>query len=185
MNRCTWCEGDEVYEKYHDEVWGKPVYDDKTLFEFLTLEGAQAGLSWITILRRKDAYYEAFEGYDVGKIANYSDDKISDLLTNEGLIRNKLKIKSVVKNANAFIKVQEEYGSFSHYIWSYVNQEPILNGYKTMDQVPAETDLSKAISKDLKKRGFSFVGPTIVYAYMQAIGMVNDHVSTCFLYKHP
>lgn len=185
MDRCKWCQGDALYESYHDNVWGNPVYDDPTLFEFLTLEGAQAGLSWITILRRKGAYYEAFDGYDILKIANYTDEKIEALRQNPGIIRNKLKIRSVVKNAKAFLEIQEEFGSFSNFIWSYVDHKPILNAFQTIEEVPAETELSKRISKDLKKRGFSFVGPTIIYAYMQAIGMVNDHVASCFLYKHP
>jgi DNA-3-methyladenine glycosylase I len=185
MNRCKWCEGDELYEKYHDEVWGRPVFDDKKLFEFLTLEGAQAGLSWITILRRQQAYFDAFDGYDIEKIANYTEDKINSLLINEKIIRHKLKINSVVKNAKAYIKVQEEFGSFSDFLWAYVDFKPIENNFEVMTDVPIQTELSNQISKDLKKRGFSFVGPTIIYAYMEAIGMVNDHVSSCFLHKHP
>ncbi len=185
MNRCKWCEGDELYEKYHDEVWGKPVFDDKNLFEFLTLEGAQAGLSWITVLRRQQAYYDAFDGYDIEKIANYSEDKINSLIINEKIIRHKLKINSVVKNAKAYLKIQEEFGSFSDFLWAYVDFKPIENNFESMTDVPTETELSNQISKDLKKRGFSFVGPTIIYAYMEAIGMVNDHVSSCFLHKHP
>jgi DNA-3-methyladenine glycosylase I len=183
MNKCDWCIGDPAYEDYHDHVWGKPVYDDQELFEFLTLEGAQAGLSWISILRRKEGYKEAFDNYDLEKIIAYSDEKIESLMQNEKIIRNRLKIKSVIKNAGAFKQVQEEFGSFSRYMWSYVNHEPVLNQPKSIADVPSETVLSNTISKDLKKRGFSFVGPTIVYAYMQAIGMVNDHISTCFLYK--
>ncbi|MCH4889899.1 DNA-3-methyladenine glycosylase I [Acidaminobacter sp. JC074] len=183
MNRCFWCEGDELYEKYHDEVWGKPVYDDRELFEFLTLEGAQAGLSWITILRRQAAYKKAFDGFDIEKVASYGDDKVEELMKDAAIIRNRLKIKSTIKNAKGILKIQEEYGSFSHYLWSYVDHEPILNAFKNADQVPAETELSKKISKDLKKRGFSFVGPTIIYAYMQAIGMVNDHYEGCHLFK--
>lgn len=182
MNRCEWCVGDDLYEAYHDQVWGRPVFDDTSLFEFLTLEGAQAGLSWISILRRRQAYRQAFDQYDLEKIIAYDQEKIDLLLTNENIIRNKLKINSVVKNAKAFIKVQEEFGSFSQYIWAYVNHSPIKNKPQTGKDVPSETPLSKTISKDLKKRGFSFVGPTIVYAFMQATGMVNDHVSTCFLF---
>lgn len=185
MDRCGWCEGDSLYENYHDEVWGRPVYDDRSLFEFLTLEGAQAGLSWITILRRKEAYYKAFDGYDIDCIAAYSEEKVERLLNNKGIIRNKLKIRSVIKNAKGVQGIQEEFGSFSDYLWSYVDHKPILNDFESLEDVPAQTQLSKEISKDLKKRGFSFVGPTIIYAYMQAIGMVNDHVRTCFLHKHP
>ncbi|MBI9011173.1 MAG: DNA-3-methyladenine glycosylase I [Clostridiales bacterium] len=183
MIRCNWCEGDTFYESYHDNVWGNPVYDDTKLFEFLTLEGAQAGLSWITILRRQESYKEAFDYYDLQKITAYDEDKIESLMHNEKIIRNRLKIMSVVKNANAVLQIQKEYGSFSEFLWAYVDHKPILNHFNSMEDVPAETELSKQISKDLKKRGFSFVGPTIIYAYMQAIGMVNDHISSCFLHK--
>lgn len=183
MNRCKWCVGDALYEHYHDNVWGKPVHDDHELFEFLTLEGAQAGLSWITILRRQAAYKEAFDGYDLDEIIKYDDSKIESLMQNEKIIRNRLKIKSVVKNAIAFKKVQEEFGTFSDYIWAYVNHQTLYNKPGLSEDVTTESKLSQDISKDMKKRGFSFVGPTIIYAYMQAIGMVNDHVSTCFLYK--
>lgn len=182
MNRCSWCEGDPLYEKYHDEEWGVPVYDDQKLFEFLVLEGAQAGLSWITILRRREGYREAFDHYDLDKIMTYDDQKIETLRENEKIIRNKLKIKSVIKNAVAFREIQEEYGSFSKYLWAYVN-EPIINHFSTMEDVPVETELSRQLSKDLKKRGFSFVGPTIMYAYMQAVGMVNDHIISCHKYR--
>lgn len=182
MNRCDWCVGDDLYESYHDNEWGKPVYDDKVLFEFLILEGAQAGLNWLTILRRRPAYKEAFDDFDVHLIAGYDQEKINRLLDNPGIIRNKLKVKSAIKNAQAFIRVQEEFGSFSSYYWSFVDK-PIINHFDSTSDVPAQTDLSKAISKDLKKRGFSFVGPTIIYAYMQATGMVNDHVKTCHLYE--
>jgi len=183
MNRCFWCEGDELYENYHDEVWGKPVYDDQELFEFLVLEGAQAGLSWITILRRREGYRKAFDGFDVKKVADYTEEKIEELMQNPEIIRNRLKINSVIKNAKGVIAIQKEFGSFSDYLWSYVNHTPMLNGFKSADEVPAETELSKKISKDLKKRGFSFVGPTIIYAYMQAVGIVNDHYMGCHLFK--
>lgn len=182
MKRCWWCEGDTLYEKYHDDEWGIPVYDDKTLFEFLVLEGAQAGLSWITILRRREGYRQAFDDYDLDKILQYDEDRIEMLRQNEKIIRNRLKIKSVVKNAKAFKAIQDEYGSFSQYFWAFVDG-PIINHFSSKEELPAETDLSRKISKDLKKRGFSFVGPTIVYAYMQAVGMVNDHLTTCYKYR--
>lgn len=182
MKRCNWCQGDALYERYHDEEWGVPVKDDRLLFEFLILEGAQAGLSWLTILKRRECYRQAFDHFDIDKILLYDEDKLEALRQNEGIIRNKLKIKSVVKNAKAVKAIQEEFGSFSQYLWQYVDHQPIQNTYRTLDEVPAETDLSKQISKDLKKRGCSFVGPTIIYAYMQAIGMVNDHLVDCFRY---
>lgn len=183
MVRCKWCVGDALYEDYHDHVWGNPVYDDQELFEFLILEGAQAGLSWIGILRRQEAYREAFDDYNLEKIVNYHVGKIESLMQNKKIVRNRLKINSVVKNAVAFKQVQNEFGSFSEYIWAFVNHQTIFNKPNTSDDIHTETLLSQQISKDMKKRGFSFVGPTIIYAYMQAIGMVNDHVSTCFLYK--
>ncbi len=183
MNRCFWCEGDHLYEKYHDEVWGKPVYDDQELFEFLVLEGAQAGLSWITVLRRREGYRKAFDNFDIKKVADYSEEKVEELMQNPAIIRNRLKINSAIKNAKGVIAVQKEFGSFSDYLWSYVNYTPRLNGFKSSDEMPAETELSKRISKDLKKRGFSFVGPTIIYAYMQAVGIVNDHYMGCHLFK--
>jgi len=183
MIRCNWCEGDALYESYHDTVWGNPVYDDTKLFEFLTLEGAQAGLSWIAVLRRQESYKEAFDQYDLQQIIAYDEDKIESLMHNEKIIRNRLKIKSVIKNAHGVLQIQKEHGSFSEFLWTYVNHKPIINHFNSMEDVPAETELSKRISKDLKKRGFSFVGPTIIYAYMQAVGMVNDHISSCFLYK--
>jgi len=179
MNRCWWCEGDELYEKYHDDIWGKPVHDDCELFEFLILEGAQAGLSWITVLRRKENYKKAFDNFDINTVASYDDEKVEALMQDAGIIRNRLKIKSAIKNAKGVIEIQKEFGSFNEYLWRYVNHQPIINHFETKEEVPAETELSKKISKDLKKRGFSFVGPTIIYAYMQAIGMVNDHLNTC------
>ncbi len=175
--------GDELYEKYHDEEWGVPVYDDKTLFEFLVLEGAQAGLSWITILKRREGYKEAFYKYDMGKIVNMSDDDLEKLREDEKIIRNKLKIYSVRKNARVFVDIQKEFGSFSKYLWEFVNGKPIKNNYKTINDVPAKTSLSDKISKDLKRRGMNFVGSTIIYAYMQAVGLVNDHSMECWCYK--
>lgn len=181
--RCDWCKGDSLYEAYHDQEWGVPVYDDATLFEFLTLETFQAGLSWITVLRKRENFKNAFDNFDYKKIANYQQDKIDHLLTDTGIIRNKLKVNATVTNAQAFIKIQEEFGSFSKYIWAFVDGKPIKNAFMNMNEIPANTTLSDAISKDLKKRGFKFVGTTVVYAHMQATGMVNDHVVNCFRYE--
>ncbi|SFS77418.1 DNA-3-methyladenine glycosylase I [Zhouia amylolytica] len=181
--RCGWCEGDQLYEAYHDEEWGVPVYDDETLFEFLTLETFQAGLSWITILRKRENFRKAFDEFDYKKIASYSETKIQELLENEGIIRNKLKVRATVTNAQAFIQIQNEFGSFSNYIWGYVNGQPIQNQLTNYKKAPANTELSDQISKDLKKRGFKFVGSTVIYAHMQATGMVNDHEMSCFRYK--
>jgi len=181
--RCSWCIGDPLYESYHDNEWGKPVYDDQTLFEFLILETFQAGLSWITVLRKRENFRKAFDGFDCKKIANYNQKKIDLLLKDSGIIRNKLKINATVTNAQAFITIQEEYGSFSKYIWGFVNGKPIKNDFKSVKDLPANTPLSDAISKDLKKKGFKFVGSTVVYAHMQATGMVNDHEINCFRYS--
>lgn len=181
--RCGWCNSSEVYQNYHDEEWGKPVYDDATLFEFLLLETFQAGLSWITILNKRDNFRKAFDNFDYKKIAQYSDDKIQELLQDAGIIRNKLKVYSAVTNAQNFIKIQEEFGSFSTYIWAFVDHKPIDNFPKSLKDVPATSALSDAISKDLKKRGFKFVGSTVIYAHMQATGMVNDHVENCWTRK--
>jgi DNA-3-methyladenine glycosylase I len=180
--RCGWCEGDELYQKYHDEEWGVPIYDDDTLFEFLILETFQAGLSWITILRKRENFKKAFDNFNYKKIANYNQDKIDSLLQDTGIVRNKLKIKATVTNAQAFIKTQKEFGSFSKYIWRFVDGKPIKNTLKDYKNAPANTPLSDSISKDLKKRGFKFVGSTVVYAHMQATGMVNDHETNCFRY---
>jgi len=180
--RCGWCEGDELYEKYHDEEWGVPIYDDDKLFEFLILETFQAGLSWITVLRKRENFRKAFDNFDYKIIANYKQDKMDTLLQDTGIIRNKLKVKATVTNAQAFIKTQEEFGSFSNYIWSFVNGKPIKNSLKDYKNAPVNTLLSDTISKDLKKRGFKFVGSTVVYAHMQATGMVNDHEINCFRY---
>ncbi len=182
-HRCGWCEGDSLYEAYHDEEWGVPVRDDDTLFEFLILETFQAGLSWITVLRKRDNFRKALDNFDYKKIANYNQAKIDNLLQNEGIIRNKLKVNATVTNAQAFIKIQEEFGSFSKYIWDFVDGTPIKNSFKNYKDAPANTPLSDAISKDLKKRGFKFVGTTVMYAHMQATGMVNDHEVNCFRYN--
>lgn len=181
--RCAWCEKDDLYRKYHDEEWGVPVYDDQKLFEFLILESFQAGLSWYTILKKRENFRKAFDQFDYKKIAQYNEDKIQELLQNEGIIRYRLKIESAITNAIAFMKVQEEFGSFSNYIWKFTGGKPINNNPKTMQDIPATTPLSDAISKDLKKRGFKFVGSTTVYAHMQATGMVNDHVEDCWKRK--
>ena len=178
--RCAWCEKDDLYRNYHDYEWGKPVYDDATLFEFLLLETFQAGLSWYTVLAKRDNFKKAFQNFDVKKVAQMTDLQIQILCEDAGIIRNKLKIKATVSNAQAFIKVQEEFGSFSNYIWGFVEGKPIDNQPKTLRDVPATTDLSDQISKDLKKRGFKFVGSTVIYAHMQAMGMVNDHVADCW-----
>ncbi|NDV41774.1 DNA-3-methyladenine glycosylase I [Flagellimonas sediminis] len=181
-HRCGWCIGDPLYEAYHDTEWGVPVKDDNTLFEFLILETFQAGLSWITVLRKRENFRDAFDHFDYKKIAGYSQDKVDELLQNPGIIRNKLKVHATITNAQAFMEVQKEFGSFSDYIWGFVNGEPIKNALPHYKQAPATTPLSDAISKDLKKRGFKFVGSTVIYAHMQATGMVNDHEVNCFRY---
>lgn len=182
--RCDWAEGQfDEYINYHDEEWGVPVHDDKTHFEFLILEGAQAGLSWSTVLKKREGYRKAFANFDVNKVAKFDENKIQELLQFEGIIRNQLKVRSAVKNAQQFIEVQNEFGSFDKYIWSFVGGKPINNKWKTMKEVPATSKESDALSKDLKKRGFKFVGSTIIYAHMQACGLVNDHLVDCFRYK--
>ena len=181
--RCEWAGEDPLYIAYHDEEWGIPVHDDQRLFEFLILEGAQAGLSWITILRKRENYREAFDQFDPQKVARYGEAEIERLLQNPGIIRNRLKVHSAVQNARAYLKVQEEFGSFDQFIWQFVDHQPITNRWETMSDLPASTPLSEKISKDLKQRGFNFVGPTIVYAHMQATGMVNDHTINCFRYE--
>lgn len=182
-HKCGWCKGDSLYEIYHDKEWGVPVKDDATLFEFLLLETFQAGLSWITILQRRENFRSAFDNFDYKKIADYKEPKILDLLQNEGIIRNKLKVRATVTNARAFINIQEKFGSFSNYIWGFVDGKPIKNKVVNYKEAPATTKLSDALSKDLKKQGFKFVGSTIVYAFMQATGMVNDHEVNCFRYE--
>jgi DNA-3-methyladenine glycosylase I len=183
LKRCDWANGSDLLQSYHDHEWGVEVHDDRTLFEFLVLEGAQAGLSWSTILRKREAYRKAFDHFDAGKIARYSEKTVARLLANPDIIRNKLKINAAIINARAFLQVQKEFGSFDRYVWQFVGGKPIRNSWKTMAEVPASTPESVAMSKDLQKRGFKFVGPTICYAFMQAVGMVNDHVVECFRYR--
>jgi DNA-3-methyladenine glycosylase I len=180
--RCAWA-NNELAIRYHDEEWGRPVHDDRMLFEFLILEGAQAGLSWNTILAKRDNYRKAFDGFDPQRVAEYNRRKIQQLLRDPGIVRNKLKIASAVENAKAFLRVQQEFGSFDRYIWQFVGGKPLVNKRKTLKQIPAKTAESDAMSKDLKRRGFNFVGSTICYAFMQAVGMVNDHVVSCHRYK--
>lgn len=182
MKRCGWAKN-ELAIHYHDTEWGVPLHDDRGLFEFLILEGAQAGLSWDTILKKRDAYREAYDDFDAEKVARYNDARMAKLLQNEGIVRNRLKIASSVANAKAFLKVQKEFGTFDNYIWSFVGGKPIDGKRKVLSDVPAKTEISDALSKDLKKRGFNFVGSTIMYAFMQATGMVNDHVRGCFRYR--
>lgn len=179
MERCAWATTD-LMKKYHDEEWGKPLHDDQALFELLILETMQAGLSWSTILNKRENYRKALDGFDPYQIIHYNQNKIEDLLSNPGIIRNKLKISSIIKNATAFLKVQEEYGSFDRYIWSFVGGEPIVNHFNSFEELPAKTEVSTALSKDMKKRGFSFVGPVTCYAFMEAAGLVNDHSDHCF-----
>lgn len=183
LNRCEWANGSELYQAYHDNEWGIEVHDDQVLFEFLVLEGAQAGLSWSTILKKREGYRKAFDNFDIRKISAYKEETIVALLANPDIVRNRLKIKSVMTNARAFLKLQEEFGSFDTYIWSFVNGVPIQNAWNNVHEIPANTPKSDAMSKDLKKRGFTFVGSTICYAFMQAVGMVNDHVTGCFRYR--
>ena len=181
--RCPWCEGDALYEQYHDKEWGVPIFDDLKLFEFLTLETFQAGLSWITILRKREHFRKAFDQFDYEKVALFGDEKINALLENEGIIRHKQKIKAAVNNAQRFIGIRQEHGTFSQYIWDFARGKPLQNSFKTLEEIPAKTALSERISKDLKQNDFQFVGPTVVYAHMQATGMVNDHLVGCFRYQ--
>ncbi|MCK0131953.1 DNA-3-methyladenine glycosylase I [Flavobacteriaceae bacterium F08102] len=183
MNRCPWSGTDPLYVAYHDEEWGVPIYEDRRLFEFLLLETFQAGLSWITILKKRENFRYAFDQFDYEKIATYSDEKFTVLLQDTGIIRNALKIKATISNAQAFIKIQKEFGSFATYLWAFTEGKPIQHTYKAHSDVPATTPLSDLLSSDLKKRGFKFVGSTVIYAYMQAIGMVNDHITSCFRHK--
>ena len=180
--KCDWCLGDSLYEKYHDTEWGKPVFDDQTLFEFITLESFQAGLSWITVLRKREHFKVAFDGFDYQKIAAYGNAEKIKLLSNSKIIRNRLKIEAAIKNAAAFIKIQIIHGSFSNYMWDFVSGTPIVNKFKSLEELPPFTPLAEKISKDLKQKGFAFVGPTVVYSHMQATGMVNDHLVDCFRY---
>ncbi len=181
--RCNWAGKDPLYCDYHDNEWGVPLHNDQLLFEFLILEGAQAGLSWITILRKRENYRKAFDNFNPNIVANYDDKKVEELLKNEGIVRNKLKINAAIKNAKAFLAVQKEYGSFDKYIWSFTDGKTIKNSWKNLSEVPAFTNEATAMSKALKKRGFKFIGPTICYAFMQATGMVNDHTTDCFRYN--
>lgn len=181
--RCAWCENDALYTLYHDHEWGVPLYDEQRIFEFLTLESFQAGLSWITILRKREAFRKAFDDFDYKKIALYGEEKRKELLENAAIVRNRLKIDACINNASRFMEVQKEFGSFSSYMWSWVNDKPIQNAYKSTKDLPAYEDIAKSWSKDLKKRGFKFMGPTVVYSHMQATGMVNDHIESCFRYK--
>ena len=181
--RCDWCKGDHLYENYHDNVWGVPVFEDNILFESLTLEIFQSGLSWITILKKREGFIKAFDSFDIYKIASYDIKKEKELIANTSIIRNNLKIKATINNAKAIIRIQEEHNSFSKYIWNYVNNDPIINKFKSLNEVPNNTPLAKKICIDLKKKGFKFIGPTIIYSFMQAIGMTNDHLIYCFC--HP
>lgn len=179
MKRCDWVSTDELYISYHDNEWGKPVYDDATIFVFLVLESFQAGLSWITILKKREHFRDAFDQFDYKKIAHYSEEKVEALMQNAGIVRNRLKILATINNAQRFLEVQKEFGTFSDYIWSFVGGKPLVNSFKSIKEVPATTEISDALSKDLKKRGFKFLGSTVVYAHMQATGMVNDHIVDC------
>lgn len=183
INRCEWCGTDPLYIAYHDNEWGIPVHADRLLFEFLILEGAQAGLSWITILKKRENYRKAFHSFDCEKVANYSQQDINRLLSNSGIVRNSLKIKSAIQNARGVITIQKEFGSLNAYLWGYVHGIPIQNAWKSMAELPTKTIVSNTMSKDLKKRGFNFVGPTICYAFMQAVGMTNDHTTDCFRHR--
>ncbi len=183
IERCAWVSNDPLYIDYHDHEWGVPIHNDRLLFEFLILEGMQAGLSWFTILKRRESFRKAFDHFNANKIAKYDQQKIKQLLADPGIIRNKLKVESVILNAQGFLKIKKEMGSFSSYIWSFVDNKPIKNHFRTLKEIPATTTISDKLSKDLKKRGFKFVGSTICYAFMQAVGMVNDHTTNCFRYK--
>jgi DNA-3-methyladenine glycosylase I len=182
LKRCDWALGSKLEQDYHDLEWGVPLHDDHKLFEFITLEGAQAGLSWATILKKRENYRKLFTGFDVEKVARFNSRKIESLLNNAGIIRNRLKVESTISNARAFIEIQHEFGSFDAYIWRFTDGKPMVNRWKTIQHIPASTEISDAMAKDLKKRGFRFVGSTICYAFMQAIGMINDHTVDCFRY---
>lgn len=183
VTRCAWAGSDPLYQDYHDREWGVPVHDDRLLFEFLILEGAQAGLSWITILRKREAYRAAFAGFDPETVASFDDARVAELLQNPGIVRNRLKVAAAITNARAFLAVQEEFGSFDTYLWRFVNGQPIQNAWQNIKEIPASTPLSDTLSRDLKQRGFRFVGSTICYAHMQAVGMVNDHTVDCFRWR--
>lgn len=179
--RCDWCLGDEIYIKYHDEEWGIPVYDDQILFEFLVLESMQAGLSWITILRKRENFRKAFDHFDVQKVRQYDENKILELLNNPGIIRYRRKIEAAINNAKKFIEIQEEFGSFSTYLWNFVNHKQIINHFQNIHEVPTTSELSDLVASDLKKRGFKFLGSTIIYSYLEAVGVINDHIDTCIM----
>jgi DNA-3-methyladenine glycosylase I len=183
VNRCSWVTKDQIYIDYHDKEWGVPIYEDHKIFEFLILEGAQAGLSWFTILKKRENYRRAYDYFNPELIANYDEEKKNELLINEGIVRNKLKIESSVINAKCFIEVQKDYGTFKGYIWNFIDNKPMQQNFNSVRELPTKNDVSDKISKDLKKRGFKFVGSTIIYAFMQATGMINDHVSSCFRHK--
>lgn len=183
MKRCSWCGQDELYCRYHDEEWGVPVYDDRKHFEFMVLESAQAGLSWLTILRKREAYRTAYAGFDPQVVADYGEVQIKELLENPGIVRNERKIRASLNNARRFLEVQEAFGSFSDYLWAFVGHRPVVNAWQQEREIPAQTALSVAISKDLKQRGFQFLGPIIIYSHLQATGLVNDHVVDCFRYQ--
>ncbi len=183
VNRCKWANHHELLKVYHDEEWWLPIHDEKSLYECLVLQGNQAGLSWMTILKKRDNYRKAFDNFDYNKIAKYDTEKIEELMNNSGIIRNRLKINSAITNAKALLKVQKEFGSFEKYIWKFTNHKPLINGFKAYSEIPASTEISEIMNKDLKKLGFKFIGPTICYAFMQAAGMVNDHVISCFRFK--
>lgn len=181
--RCNWCGNDPLYMKYHDEEWGVPVHEDRKHFEFLVLESAQAGLSWITILRKRENYRKAYDNFDFNKVAQYDNEKVNELIQNQGIVRNKLKIAASINNAKMFLKIQEEFGSFDNYIWAFVDNKPLINHWDSISKVPATSELSDKVSKDLKNRGFKFLGSTITYAHLQATGIINDHITSCFRYK--
>jgi len=183
VNRCAWCTADPVYQAYHDGEWGVPTHDDRRLFEMLVLEGAQAGLNWLTILKKREGYRRAFDNFDVEKVARYGPKQIHRLLNDSGVVRNRLKVESAVRNARAFLDVQSEFGSFDVFVWRFVDSTPKQNAWTSLSQIPARTEESDAMSKELKKRGFNFIGSTICYAFMQSVGLVNDHVTDCFRYK--
>jgi len=184
MKRCPWCGTNELYVKYHDEEWGVPVHDDKKHFEFLVLESAQAGLNWLTVLKKRENYRLAYDDFDVLKVSNYDEEKFNDLLNNKGIIRNKMKIRASINNANCFIKIQDEFGSFDKYIWSFIKNKSVLGNWSSISEIPATSELSDRVSLDLKSRGFKFLGSTIVYAHLQATGIINDHINSCFRYEN-
>lgn len=183
MRRCSWCKNDKLYIRYHDEEWGVPVFDDRKQFEFLVLESAQAGLSWLTILKKRKGYRKAYDDFTPITVAKFDDRKVEELMNYEGIIRNEKKIKASINNAQRFVEIQKEFGSFSRYIWKYVDYKPIINSWKSESEVPAKTKLSEEISKDLKNRGFQFLGPIIIYSHLQATGLINDHIIDCFRYN--